>query len=378
MSESRELVLPSKAQHAIDLLAQADRCVANASTLGEVIDLRAKVQAARVWASQFYAKETDLCKSIIMHASMLLVLAERRLGETLQALPLAKAARGNQHTAQRDRSHDATGPVLLKTLGITKSHSSRAQQIASLPAPAFNRYIRDSVKAGQEPTISAVLRLAKQLRANASVQTHSEHPDRFVTSLQTLIDAGRKFRTIMCDPPWAFNDEATRAAASNHYPTMTVEQIAAEPVSQLAADACFLNLWCPSAFLPAAFEVMEAWNFQFSSSSFVWVKPNLGTGNYWRMAHEYLLLGRKNNPSFLDHSQRSWLEAERTTHSTKPEIIRSIIEKVSPGPYLEMYGRRLPPNPQWIVYGNQLAPSNGHSRLYSRSATSTNPKPKET
>ena len=81
MSETRELVLPSKAQHAIDLLAQADRCLANACTLREVIDLRAKAQAAMVWASQFYAKETELCKSIIMHASTLLVLSERRLAE---------------------------------------------------------------------------------------------------------------------------------------------------------------------------------------------------------------------------------------------------------------------------------------------------------
>jgi len=69
MSESRELVLPSKAKHAIDLLAQADLCLANARTLGEVIDLRAKAQAAKVWASQFYAKETDLCKSIIEKVS---------------------------------------------------------------------------------------------------------------------------------------------------------------------------------------------------------------------------------------------------------------------------------------------------------------------
>ena len=150
MNESRELVLPSKAQHAIDLLAQADRYLADARTLGEVIDLRAKAQAAKVWASQSYAKETDLCKSIIMHASTLLILSERRLGEMLRALPLAKAARGNQYTGKLDQSRDTTGPLLLETLNITKSHSSRAHQVASLPAPAFNRYIRDSVKASHQ------------------------------------------------------------------------------------------------------------------------------------------------------------------------------------------------------------------------------------
>ena len=243
---------------------------------------------------------------------------------------------------------------MLKTIPITKSHSSRAQQIASLPAAMFDRYIDNSVNSNKEPTIAAVVRLAKQHRANASVQTHSEHSDRFVTSLQTLIDAGRKFRTITSDPPWKFRDEATRAAASTHYPTMSVEQIAAEPVAQVAADSCFLFLWCTSAFLKAAFEVMQAWGFEYSSSSFVWVKPQIGLGNYFRMAHEYCLLGRRGNPAFLDHSQRSWLEAERTTHSTKPEQFRSIIEKVSSGPYLEMYGRVLPEKSAWTVYGNEL------------------------
>ena len=144
-----------------------------------------------------------------------------------------------------------------------------------------------------------MLRLAKQQRANGSVQTHSEHPDRFVTSLQTLIDAGRRFRTIMSDPPWAYTDEATRAAASKHYPTMSVRQIAAEPVSQLTEDACFLFLWCTTAFLPQAFEVMSAWGFSYSSSSFVWIKRQMGLGNYFRMAHEYMLVGRKGNPSSL-------------------------------------------------------------------------------
>jgi len=217
-------------------------------------------------------------------------------GRDSQDLASGKVGTQKPHKAEEHRSQHATGPVFLKRIGVSKSRSSRDQQIASLPAQTFNRYIHDSVKSGQAPTIAGVLRLAKQHRANGSVQTLSEHPERFVTSLQTLIDAGRKFRTIMCDPPWAFRDNATRAAASTHYPTMSVEQIAAEPVAQVAADSCFLNLWCPSAFLPAAFEVMEAWGFKYSSSSFVWVKPQMGTGNYWRMAHEYLLLGRSRIP----------------------------------------------------------------------------------
>ena len=64
-------------------------------------------------------------------------------------------------------------------------------------------------------------------------------------------------------------------------------------------------------------------------------------------------------PHFSTNGQRSWLEAERTSNSTKPEQFRSIIEKVSPGPYLEMYGRVLPENPAWTVFGNQLKATKG-------------------
>ena len=248
MSEPRELVLPSKAQHAIDLLAQGRQCLAKARKVDDVMNLRAQAQAAKTLAAQFYAKQADLCRKITLDASAIMVLAEHRLGEILRTLPLAKAAPRNHDSAEEDRSQDATGPVFLKKIRVSKSRSSRAQQIASLPASTVDRYIHDSVNSNQAPTIAGVLRLAKQQRANGSVQTHSEHPDRFVTSLQTLIDAGRRFRTIVADAPWAYMDVATRAAASSHYPTMSVEQIAAEPVQELTEDACFLFLWCTSAF----------------------------------------------------------------------------------------------------------------------------------
>lgn len=355
MSESRDLILPKKAQDAIDLLGQGKQYLAKARTVADVMHLRGQAQAAKALAAQFYAREADLCREITIDASAILVLAERRMGEILSSLPMAKSAPRNHRAANDDRSHHATGPVLLKRIGVSKSRSSRAQQIASLPAPTFNRYIHDSVKSGHEPTIAGALRLAKQHRANASVQTYSEHPDRFVTSLQTLIDAGREFRTIVADPPWPFHDKASRGAANNHYPTMPLEQIIAEPVAQLAVKASHLHLWCPSAILPDAFRVIEAWGFEYRST-FVWVKPQLGIGHYWRCSHELLLLAVRGNLPFRDHSQRSWIQADRRRHSEKPDEVRKIIERVSPGPYLEMYGRRTPPSDAWTVHGNQVVP----------------------
>ena len=98
---------------------------------------------------------------------------------------------------------------------------------------------------------------------------------------------------------------------------------------------------------------MRAWGFRYKSC-LVWVKPQLGMGNYWRVSHEYLLLGVRGNLPFRDRTCPSWLLARRTVHSRKPFAFRRLIERVSPGPYLELYGREEQPDSGWTVYGNQV------------------------
>jgi N6-adenosine-specific RNA methylase IME4 len=174
-----------------------------------------------------------------------------------------------------------------------------------------------------------------------------------VTSLTTLIDQGQKFPTIYADPPWRYSNTSTRSnAAAKYVGTMTVDEICNEPVAALAADNAHLHLWTTNGFLFEAKKVIDAWGFEYKSC-LVWVKPQLGIGNYWRVCHEFLLFGIRGKLPFNDHAQRSWLEAERTKHSRKPRAVREAIEKVSPGPYLEMYGREQMPDP-WTVYGNEV------------------------
>ncbi len=62
---------------------------------------------------------------------------------------------------------------------------------------------------------------------------------------------------------------------------------------------------------------------------------------------------------FLDRTSRSWVLERRTTHSRKPNRVRELIEQVSLGPCLELYGREEIPQSQWTVYGNR-----GERRLF--------------
>jgi hypothetical protein len=128
--EHRELILMTRAEQAL----------AEARTIDDVKDIRDMAQTAHA-----YAQQSSLSKDIVIHASTIKVQAERRLGQMLDSLDLAKSAPGNQYTGKLVGSHNATGPICLRDLEITKSDSSRAQHIAALLAATFNRHVKESV-----------------------------------------------------------------------------------------------------------------------------------------------------------------------------------------------------------------------------------------
>jgi N6-adenosine-specific RNA methylase IME4 len=134
---------------------------------------------------------------------------------------------------------------------------------------------------------------------------------------------------------------------------MSVDEISQLPVSLVAERNAHLHLWTTNSFLFEARRVIDAWGFTYKSC-FVWVKDQMGLGNYWRVSHEFLLLGVRGRVRFADLSLRSWLQATRTSHSTKPDKVRELIERASPPPRLELFGRRTCPG--WTVHGNDVQP----------------------
>jgi len=190
---------------------------------------------------------------------------------------------------------------------------------------------------------------AEQHRADTPVE--SKRHESCTDDLNDFIRDGVKFGTIYADPAWKYGNQATRASTDNHYGTMTVDEICALPVKELAAEDAYLHLWTTNAFLFEAKRVMESWGFEYKSVM-VWVKPEMGIGNYWRVSHEFLLLGIKGKPKFADHSIKSWQEVSRGKHSAKPELFRQLVERVSPGPFLEMFARVAPHG--WSAWGNQI------------------------
>src|SRR5438477_6530990 len=86
---------------------------------------------------------------------------------------------------------------------------------------------------------------------------------------------GKRFKTIMADPPWRFQNSTGKVAPEhkrlNRYGTMSLDQIKALPVPKITAEVAHLYLWVPNALLPEGLAVMQAWGFRYKSN-IVWHK----------------------------------------------------------------------------------------------------------
>jgi N6-adenosine-specific RNA methylase IME4 len=160
-----------------------------------------------------------------------------------------------------------------------------------------------------------------------------------------------RYRTILADPPWELQQKGSLGAI-RHYQVMTVEEICAMQVGRLVAEDTHLWLWVTNASLHAGRSVMEAWGFTYRSC-LTWIKPRFGLGMYLRNQTEHLLLGTHGRAPVLFRGQGTWFYAPLQEHSHKPEEQYAIIERCSPGPYLELFARRV--RPGWDVWGNEVA-----------------------
>jgi N6-adenosine-specific RNA methylase IME4 len=190
--------------------------------------------------------------------------------------------------------------------------------------------------------------------------------ERTLTANDSLLKfaGGRKFRTILADPPWQFQNKTGKVAPGhkrlNRYRTMTLEDIKALSVARITADTAHLYMWVPNALLPEGIEVLRAWGFNYKSN-IVWHKirkdggsDGRGVGFYFRNVTEIILFGVKGkNARTLQagRTQVNYLATRKREHSRKPDEQYELIESCSPGPYLELFARGA--REGWATWGDQ-------------------------
>lgn len=169
-----------------------------------------------------------------------------------------------------------------------------------------------------------------------------------------------KYRTIVADPPWRYQDghantagaERTKTSAALRYDLMALDDLMALPVSDLAEKNAHLWIWGTNMKLDRAYALARAWGFD-PITLVTWCKKGPGVGHYLRNNTEHILFASRGKPQPPATKQLStWFEWPRTRHSVKPEQSYDLIEAVSPGPYLELFARRR--RLGWDAWGNEI------------------------
>jgi N6-adenosine-specific RNA methylase IME4 len=160
------------------------------------------------------------------------------------------------------------------------------------------------------------------------------------------------FRVIVADPPWQYdkrdNDPSHRGALP--YPSMSIEEIAALPVAEMAADDCVLWLWTTNAHLPDAVGLLHQWGFTHKTV-LVWAKDRMGLGDWLRGQTELCLMAVRGKPVVTLTNQTTLLTAPTREHSRKPEEFYEMVEALCPGSKVELFARTQ--RPGWHAHGNQ-------------------------
>lgn len=172
-----------------------------------------------------------------------------------------------------------------------------------------------------------------------------------------------KFKTILADPPWRFQNRTGKMAPEHkrlsRYPTLSLPEIKEIPVHLVSAQNAHLYLWVPNALLKEGLEVMESWGFKYKSN-IIWHKirkdggpDGRGVGFYFRNTTEIILFGTRGSMRTLKpgRTQVNIIKTRKQEHSRKPDEQYDLIESCSPGPYLELFARGI--RSGWHGFGNQ-------------------------
>jgi len=289
-----------------------------------VVDL---LQAARGEAHENFVRK-DLLPSEIVALKRAIEPLERREARQRQGSRSAPC-----HPATVAEGQGDTRDKIARYLGVGRTTIDRAEAVmeAAEEDPEEYGYLVDQMDrsgkvAGAFRRLT-VLKQAKELDAN---------PPELPTG---------PFQVIVADPPWQYD-----TGSSLPYPTMPLEEIKAMPVRDIADANAILWLWTTNAHLPVAFDVAEAWGFEYKAL-LTWVKDRMGTGEWLRGQTEHCILATRGRPVFLNGNHTTVLQAARREHSRKPEEFYLLVEATCPGSRVELFARQA--REGWRSFGDQ-------------------------
>ncbi|MBO6755449.1 MAG: hypothetical protein JJ902_03930 [Roseibium sp.] len=272
----------------------------------------------------------------------------------LQEVSSAQAAdmlNVSERTVNAAKSVQRQGsPELVEKVERGKVSVSAAADVATLPKPEQENIVARGEK--------EILEAAKRIRAEKSVKRREERLEKIaeISKGNEDLDVSARFPVIYADPPWRYENPpvgGSNRSIENHYPTMTLEEICALPVKDLATDDAILYMWATAPKLAECFQVLDAWGFEYRTNM-VWDKEVIGMGYHARNQHEILLIAKRGDlpPPLAGTQPSSVYREKRGDHSAKPHYYYELIEGFYPQlPKIELFCRS--PRDGWSVWGNQ-------------------------
>ena len=174
-----------------------------------------------------------------------------------------------------------------------------------------------------------------------------------------------KYRTIVADPPWEISKKIAaggRRARDTEVPydMLSIDEIKSLPVDGFCEDNAHLYLWSTRQVFRdgVAADVARAWGFE-PCGEIVWGlrNPGMGAGPFVN-DHEPVLVARRGSLPFAGEWATGgvwfWRQPYMNggkVHSAKPDGFLDHVERLSPGPYLELFARRQ--RLGWDTWGNE-------------------------
>lgn len=190
-----------------------------------------------------------------------------------------------------------------------------------------------------------------------------------------IFNTDKKYQIIYADPAWEYKqkqmnfqnyDKGKKYSndVTEHYQTMTFEQLKVLPVEKIAEKDCLLYMWATSPNLDIAIKLGESWGFKFKTVAFVWDKQRTNYGFYTLSQCELCLVFKKGKiPKRLITNTKQFLSEKLGMHSEKPKTIRDRIDKMYN--YLsriELFARQSVEG--WDCWGNEAPEEVGNDSVY--------------
>lgn len=313
-------------------LTAAERALAVAETMPEVLAIKNVAEAARV-----FAKQARLSLDTTNRACLVRLHAEARAAELLQRM------QDRGELADKGRPKMSSTLTFFADAGIDRREAHIWARVARATVEQRRTYAQDATAAGEEVTRTGLAQWLARLDPPLPAETPTLPPGRY--------------RCVVIDPPWPMEKIEREVRADQglalDYPTLPVfdgqpnddgepqdiEHVAAVPL--VAADeGCHVYLWATQHFVPDALRLFEVWGVRYECV-LTWVKPTGPTPFSWMYSTEHVLFGRVGNLPLERKGIKLHFEAPagRGQHSRKPDVFYERVLDASPAPRLEMFAR---------------------------------------